>query len=151
MKIGEACNRDVVCIEADASVGTAARLMREYHVGDLVITRQRGSIRVPAGIITDRDLVLEVLATDLDIVSVTVGDLFASSELVTASVDEETETVIDRMLARGIRRIPVIGKEGQLAGIITMDDILELISEQLSGVVRLVTRQQDLEALRRIP
>ncbi len=150
MKTGEACNRHVIAIDGSASVGDAARRMREAHVGDLVIVREEGDHRIPTAIITDRDLVLEVLATDLDPDTVTVGDLFCATDLITASVDEELESTIDSMWLHGIRRVPVVDRNGHLVGLIAMDDILRVLSEQLSNIVRLIRRQAELEAKRRL-
>lgn len=150
MKTGDVCNPTVIGIDTGASVHEAARLMREEHVGDLVITQQRANARVPIGIVTDRDLVLEVIATDLDTDAVTVGDLFSSAALVTASVDDGLETTISRMHENGVRRIPVTHTDGTLAGIITMDDVLRVIADQLGTAVDFLTRQSDLEARRRV-
>lgn len=150
MKTGDACNRNVVCIEGDASVSDAARRMREAHVGDLVIVKQENGHRIPTAIITDRDLVLEVLATDLDADTVSIGDLFSSTDLITASVDDELESTIDSMWLHGIRRIPVMDRHGHLVGLVAMDDMLQVITEQLSNLVRLTKRQAELEAKRRL-
>ena len=150
MSVGDTCNRDVITVDTAASVHEAARLMRNHHVGDLIITRDRREEIVPVGIVTDRDLVLEVLATDLDPASVTVGDLFASSVLVTASVDDDLEATLARMREHAIRRMPIVETDGSLAGIITMDDMLQLIANQLERTVDLVVRQPDLEARRRV-
>ena len=150
MKTGEACIRTVVCIEPHAGIHEAARLMRQHHVGDLVIvdSGEDGKAR-PIGIVTDRDLVIEVLAMDLDLDRVNVVDLFCSPRLITVSVNEELETTLDIMWQHGIRRIPVLESDGSLAGILTVDDMVELLSEQLGLVTRLITRQLDIETRRR--
>jgi signal-transduction protein with cAMP-binding, CBS, and nucleotidyltransferase domain len=150
MKTGQACNRNTVYIGADASAVDAARLMRKHHVGDLVITQPHADSRTPIGIITNRDLVLEVIATEIDRDAVTVADLFASDRLFTASVDDELEDTIEEMKRRGVRRMPVLERDGSLAGILTMDDVLALISDQLSAIVRLVSHQQNIESNRRV-
>ena len=150
MGVGTACNREVVTIDAAGSVHEAARLMREHHIGDLILTQERGGQLIPVGIVTDRDLVLEVMAMDLDPDSVTVGDLFFAAELVTSSVDDELEATLARMREHAIRRMPVVERDGGLAGIITMDDMLQRIAEQLARTVDLVTRQPDVEANRRV-
>lgn len=149
MKTGTACNRSVACIDGEESVRDASRLMREHHVGDLVITRDERGRRVPVGLVTDRDLVLEVMALDIDPESVTVGDLFTGPRLITAAFDEELEETLHSMRSHGVRRVPVLQDDGTLAGIITMDDVLRLLAEQLLDVTRLVSRQTEIEAERR--
>ena len=149
MNTGVACNRTVVCIDASESIQDAANLMRVQHVGDLVITRWDDSARIPTGIITDRDLVLEVMAPGLDSDAVCVGDLFAGPDLVLAHVEDELEATIDKMRTHGVRRIPVVSTAGHLVGLITMDDILGIITEQLTDMVTLIERQTELEARRR--
>jgi len=151
MKTGEACTWDVVCIDAGASITQAARTMRERHVGDLVITRGHGQDLEPTGIVTDRDLVLEVLAEELDIDAVSIGDLFCSDTLAMARGDDEIEDTVDRMRDQGVRRMPVVDDAGRLMGIISLDDLLQQVSDQLAGLVDLIQRQPRLEARRRVP
>lgn len=149
MKTGQACIRSVVCIEAEASIREAARLMREHHVGDLVILASGEDRQRPVGIITDRDLTVEVIAMDVDMDSVSAGDLFASPKLITAGVDDELEETLEMMRRHGIRRVPVVETDGRLAGILTLDDVVEILTEQLSLVVSVITRQPGVEARRR--
>lgn len=145
MKIGELCNRNVVVIDQQESALAAARLMREFHVGDVVVVSSAGGRRKPTGIVTDRDLVLEVMASEVDPGSVRVEDIFSSPRLVTASVDDDLEETLDNMRAHGIRRVPVVEHDGSLAGIITVDDILDEVTDQLTDIVRLVATQQRRE------
>lgn len=145
MKLGEFCNRSVIVIEEDASALAAARLMREFHVGDVVIVRGTNGKRIPVGIVTDRDLVLEVLAQEVDANTVSVKDLFTAPRLVTASIEDGLEETLDNMRMHGIRRIPVVEADGGLAGIVTVDDILDEVTDQLTDIVRLVATQQKRE------
>ncbi|TVS15453.1 MAG: CBS domain-containing protein [Gammaproteobacteria bacterium] len=149
MKTGTACNRTVFCVDGNESAREASRLMREHHVGDLVITREERGRRVPVGLVTDRDLVLEVLAQDIDPEMVTVGDLFTGPRLITAAVDEDLEDTVHSMRSHGVRRVPVVDKDGALVGIITMDDMLGLMAGQLLDVTRLISRQTEIEVERR--
>lgn len=147
MSIGELCNREVIVIEPQASIADAVKLMRRHHVGDLVVVDQRGQQRVPVGVLTDRDIVIEVLAEDVDPGSITVGDAM-SGPLVTAREDEDLADVIARMRAHGVRRVPVVNAQGGLEGILAVDDILELLAEQMSGLAGLVRTEQQHEQAR---
>jgi CBS domain-containing protein len=139
----------VVVIEHTESAWSAAKMMREHHVGDVIIVRSENGRRIPVGIVTDRDLALEVVAQDVDPHEVLANDLFTAGRLITASVDDDLEETLETMRANGIRRIPVLGRDGTLAGILTVDDMLDLLSEQLTGIVHLVGLQRTREEHRR--
>jgi len=144
MSVSEYCNREVVIAEPGLSVAEAAVLMRRHHVGDLVVVRQEGERRVPVGIVTDRDLVIEVMATGLDPSTLTVGDLM-SGEVHTVSEGEVLMDAIALMRDKGVRRLPVVNGQGGLEGLLAVDDVLELVTEQLGDLVRLVGREQQRE------
>lgn len=148
MLVGTACNREVVVVERSASVSQAARLMRDFHVGDLVVVETQDGRRRPVGILTDRDIVVGVLARDVDAASVAVRDVMGG-ELITATEDESLPDVVKRMRAAGVRRLPVVDGEGTLVGILTVDDLLDLLSETLNDLTRLVTRELTREQRRR--
>ena len=144
MTISEFCNREVVFTKRDTSIPQAARLMRDHHVGNLVIVEKEAGVRRPVGIVTDRDIVVEVLAKDVPLDSVTVGDIM-SHDLLLGEEEDGLWTTIQRMRSRGIRRIPVVNAEGGLEGILTVDDIFELLSEELAMLVRLIAHEQERE------
>lgn len=144
MSIGELCNRNVVIVGRDESVREAARLMRNHHVGDIVVVEERKENRTPVGIVTDRDLVVEVLAKDIDPESVTVGDVM-SFELLTVHEQDSLWDVIPRMRHEGFRRVPVVNEAGGLEGILSIDDVIELLAEQTAGLAGLISREQQRE------
>lgn len=144
MSVGEICNREVVMVGARESVSAAAHLMRDHHVGDLVVVGDGDRAKVPVGIVTDRDLVVELLGEDVEPGKVTVGDIL-DHELWTANEDEDILEVLERMRERGIRRMPVVDGGGALVGILTLDDLLDLFAEQLDKMVRLIGREQRRE------
>jgi CBS domain-containing protein len=82
MSIGEVCSRNVIYATREATVAAAAKLMRQHHVGDVVVIHQEGAERMPIGIVTDRDIVVEVVALGVDPYAVTLGDLMSWGELV---------------------------------------------------------------------
>lgn len=148
MKVGEICNREVVVVDREAAILEAAQLMRRRHVGDVVVTEEREGLRVPVGILTDRDIVVELLAEQVPLEAVAVGDAM-SSELLTVSEEEEVMDAIQRMRGRGVRRVPVVDHSGALAGILAVDDLIDLIAEQLSDLVKLIGNEQQRELQRR--
>lgn len=144
MRTGEACNRTVIVVGRETPLGEAARLMREHHVGSLVVTDDADG-RVPVGIVTDRDMVVEVLAADLDYRTLTVAEIMGA-KLVTAREDDDCLETLKLMRSSGVRRVPVVTAKGDLAGIITIDDVLEIVAEELYEIVRAVGKEQSREA-----
>ncbi len=144
MSIGDICNREVVLVNKDSSVQDAARLMRVHHVGDLVVAEERDGRRIPIGILTDRDIVIEVIAEDVDVGSVAIGDVM-SFKLLTASEQDDTFDTIKLMQTKGVRRLPVVDKQGQLVGIVTIDDLIDLLAETLMDVAGLIAYEQKRE------
>jgi len=141
MFAGEYCNRDVVIASKADSLRDAIQLMRSHHVGDVIVVENVAGNNSPVGILTDRDIVLEVLAQDIDIDSVSVGDVM-SDQLVSVTEETGIEETLDVMRAHGIRRLPVINHAGALQGIISSDDFLELVAEQVQKLAGLVRTEQ---------
>ncbi len=148
MPISELCSREVIIVEAEDSALEAARLMRKHHVGDVVVIEKQNSIRKPVGIVTDRDLIVEIMATELDPTVITVGDIM-TPKLVTVKESASIFETIQYMRRKAVRRSPVIDDNGGLVGIITMDDLLQLLSEELSELTKIVDRETDKESRQR--
>ena len=148
MSIGEVCNRDVVIADRSDSILNAVRLMRKYHVGDVVVVEEKEGHRRPIGILTDRDIVVELLAAGVDLDALTISDAM-SFDLLTLRESDDLLDSIERMQRRGVRRAPVVDDRDALVGILTVDDIIDLISEQLRGVTKLIGRERSSEERRR--
>jgi CBS domain-containing protein len=145
MTVGQICNRVVVFAYRNTPLPDAARLMRENHIGSLVIVDESDRGRVPVGMLTDRDIAIAVVAQALDPRTLTAGEVM-SGELVTANEQDDMLDTLQRMRRRGVRRVPVLGANGTLAGIVTLDDLLELVAEQLGDVVKAIATEQSREA-----
>ena len=131
------CKRDV-------TVQDAALLMRNHHVGDLVVVEQPNGERVPVGILTDRDIVVSVIALGLDPASLLVGDVM-TGELMTANEDDDVYETIDRMRFKGIRRLPVVNSLGGLSGIVSIDDLIEFLAQEMGELSRISASQLEHE------
>lgn len=140
MKMGELCNRVVVVAEPRDSVRDVAKLMRERHVGCVVLVRGGADERVPVGLVTDRDIVLEVVAMGLEPADTPIGAVM-SAELFCVRDDQDAYDVLQQMRTRGLRRVPVVDAAGLLLGISTFDDFVQWESEQMVELSRLVERQ----------
>jgi len=148
MPISEICNREVVFALRNNSILEAAKLMRQHHVGDLVVVEDRGGVKVPVGIVTDRDLVVEIIAPELDSAAITVGDVMVP-ELAVVKEDTGVFESIQYMRAIGVRRLPVVDDSGGLVGILTLDDMLELLAEEMSALAKLIKHEQKNETMNR--
>ena len=148
MPISEICNREVVIVQRNNTILEAAQLMRQHHVGDVVVVEDRGGVKVPVGIVTDRDLVVEIMAPAIDQKVITVGDIMVT-ELATVKENAGLSETIEYMRAKGVRRVPVVDKGGGLVGILTLDDLLELLAEELLALANLVRREQKKETIGR--
>ena len=148
MSISEFCHRDVVCATRETTVTEAASLMRKHHIGDVIIVEQRGAKRIPIGIVTDRDIVVEVIAAGVDPRELKLGDLRLAS-LVTVREDQSYAQAVARMSAEGVRRIPVVAADGVLVGIITLDDMLWQLAAPLAALAGLTGRGRQFETMTR--
>jgi CBS domain-containing protein len=144
MKVGQYCKRSVVAIADNADVIDVAQLMRERHIGFIVVYEHGDDIRRPIGVLTDRDIVLGVVAKDIDPHSVTAKDAMTRQPLV-ANESDDLGDALQAMRMAGIRRVPVVDERGALTGVIALDDAIELITELLcdiSGSIKSEQRQE---------
>lgn len=145
MAIGEFCTRQVIICLPTETIAAAARLMREYHVGSLVVVAENGdATHVPVGILTDRDVVVGVVAKEVDPQQVLVRDLMRS-EFVSGQETESVFQIIDRMRTRGVRRMPIVAADRSLVGIVTADDLIELLAEEMNALSSMVARERQHE------
>lgn len=145
MRVADICNRDVVTLAAEASLREAARAMREHHVGDVVIVDARGPEQKPLGILTDRDIVVEVLARNVDLDSVAIGDTM-SFELLSICDDQSIDEAIELMRSKAVRRAPVVDVKGALVGIVSVDDLIGLVARNLAQIYALLVRGRERES-----
>jgi CBS domain-containing protein len=128
----------VATVTPDETVEQAARTMRDRRVGCLIVTQARH----PVGIVTDRDLVLRVVAEGINPRVARIGD-FATYDPITVLVGDGFETAVERMRVHGIRRLPIVNETGQVIGIVTADDLLALLGGELSAVCEAIQTSSD--------
>lgn len=150
MVVGEICSRNVVVAPKGESVTDAAKRMRTSHVGDLVVVETRNGRHVPVGIVTDRDIVISVVAGNPAYVHALLLSDVMSTDLVTAREQDTIEESVRKMHEHGVRRLPIVDEVGALVGILTLDDILRYLTAQQSELVALVAREQVRERQYRI-
>ena len=148
MSVGQFCNRDTIIVSPQDSIVEAAKLMRQHHTGCLIVTEDKDNMTLPVGIVTDRDLVIEILAAQIKPEDVSIGDVM-SFDLLTVRESDGLWDTLQRMRAKGVRRVPVVNEQGALAGILSSDDLLEILAGELGELAKLVTREQQRERLKR--
>lgn len=144
MLLKDLCSLDVACCGPDTSVREAARLMRRAHVGDLVVVDNPEGQRIPIGVVTDRDLVLEALAEGLDANHTAVARLMRQP-VVIANEDEDVTAVIARMRTHAVRRVPVVNARGATVGIVALDDLLRMLISEAGTLLEIVSNEQNQE------
>jgi CBS domain-containing protein len=144
MKLKELCVLDVACCTKETSVAEAARLMRQHHTGDLIVTDDSDGTREPVGIVTDRDIVMEVVARGQDPDRIQIGQIMAKP-LVVASGSENVATAIERMRTHGVRRLPIVDDNDAVLGIVTLDDLYRVLADHTAALAAIVSKEQTRE------
>jgi CBS domain-containing protein len=140
MTVGEVCVRDVIICSRTTPICEAAQLMFRFNVGDVVVIEESGK-RIPLGIVTDRDIVVGVVALKLNPALTTAGDVMKKA-VITVREDHGVFETVQNMRMQGIRRIPVVNGEGALMGILSIDDVIQLLAEEMTELAKLVSKEQ---------
>ncbi len=150
MTIGSICKRYIVTVDANDSLQKAAMLMREHHVGAVVVVEggTDGAGQRVVGIVTDRDMAIEVLARGGDASQVSVGRL-AQSRLVSVPDDADMAEAVALMQTNGVRRLLVHDADGLLIGIVSFDDLLPACVAPLAGLADLMRKGLEREVAER--
>ena len=144
MNIGTICSRETIIAKAGDSLLETARLMRKHHVGSLIIVSSEQNGFRPVGIITDRDIVVQAISEEINLDSVMAGDIM-SRDLLIAREDDDLFEAFESMCMKGVRRVPVVNAEGMLIGILSVDDLLEVIVDEMKNLIHLFKHEQQRE------
>ncbi len=149
MNVGEICSRTVAFVTEEMSLKQAANLMRSEHVGSLVVVREVPAGRMVQGILTDRDIAIVAVARDFDPQTLRAADVM-SPDVVTVNPTDSIYDTLATMRQKGVRRIPVVNPEGILEGIVSMDDILEVVADEMQMIVQAMARERTKEEKARV-
>jgi len=141
MKLEDICNRTLVTATPEESVVEAARRMRDEHVGCVVVLD--GGHR-PLGVLTDRDIVVAVVALDLEAADIAIGDVM-SAPAVNVRSSQSVEEALETMRGAGVRRLPLVNADGTLIGLVSADDLIERLAGACADLARIVVREQRRE------
>lgn len=140
MNVGEVCSREVYIFKPEEPLASAVAEMMKRHIGAIVVVDTEPERVRPVGIVTDRDVVRGQVALEKDLPSLTLRDVMTSAPL-TVSETSGIAEAIEHMRARHVRRAPVVSDSGDLVGIVSLDDLLPIVSEELGALARLVGSQ----------
>ena len=150
MTLGSICKRNVVVAPRNEMVVDAARRMRMLHVGTVIIVEERQGKQVPVGILTDRDIVLSIVASDAEhLPFLSVADAM-SDNILTAYEDTSLADGLRLMQERGVRRLPVVDHTRALVGIVTADDVIRYLADELGQLAKLINHEEQVERRYRV-
>lgn len=145
MHIAELATSQPVVCSPQTTIAHAAQIMRDRHVGDLIVADDSAGNPKPVGILTDRDIVVAVVAPGLDPDAILVGDIM-SVQLLTVPLEADPFEALTTMRVKGVSRLPVVDEDGNLAGVVSAADLLGFVTQELAGLAGLRQRQTAHEA-----
>ncbi|HEY9108902.1 MAG TPA: CBS domain-containing protein [Roseateles sp.] len=149
MRIGDICTRSIVTCRRDTRVAELARIMRDQRVGAVIVVDPKdGESPRPVGVVTDRDLVVRVMAKGVDPETVAAGDLLERA-LGQANETEPLREAVRRMRDLGVRRLAVVDDQSGLVGVIATDDVIKVLADVLLDVSEVASRQNGHKRRRR--
>ncbi len=146
MNVGSVCKGNVITVREFDELTAAAQLMRDKHIGYLVVAEPNisdGTIR-PVGVLTDRDIVVGVIARQVDPRSLRVGDVMTRQPVVVEEGDS-LEGALGDMRRIGVRRLPVVSRAGQLVGVLSLDDVIDVLARQMAALSGSISNEIQLE------
>src|SRR5512139_3300352 len=135
---------NAVTVPPEESIDECAKRMHAEHVGCLIVVEQTDGIQFPIGMLTDRDIAIEVVAFGLDPRAMTAGDVMSERPAVVEE-DDDLLDALAHMRERGVRRLPVVRPDGALSGMLALDNLLEALGEEIDGVVGVMRAQRTKE------
>ena len=145
MNVGDICTRDACIMSPCEPLVLALREMHDRHVGSVIVVRVERGARYPVGILTDRDVLCAQVRRQSDVFALNVSDVMTPDPL-TLKEHTEIAEALGQMRARGVRRAPVVGEEGELIGVLSLDDVLPEISRNLAVLASLLGSRREVSA-----
>lgn len=144
MLVSNLCSRHPVIVAVGAPISDVALLMRDKHVGAVIVT-EGGPERFRAvGMITDRDIIRAQFERTADMSRLSAGQVMTRNPLVIGE-EESVDGAIAHLRARGVRRAPVVALDGTLMGLISVDDLLTHVARKLANLAEVVEWQPRTE------
>lgn len=142
MAIKDLCSEKVVSADKNMKIDKAALLMKRNNVGALVVTENESS-KIPIGMITDRDIVINAIASGLPLTT-KISQVMSGTPF-TVDIDSGIAEVIEDMERNGKRRVILVDKSGEACGVVSADDLIQLLAREVNGIGQLIQRQPENE------
>lgn len=137
MSLGQMCRRDVVTVEPGTTVSEVAKIMEDKNIGSVIVNG--GSDKF--GIVTDRDIALRVVNRCLDPVRTPIEEIMTQNPVLTLRDNMGLLEALDQIRKSAVRRFPVVDMDGNLKGIITLDDIIRLLGKEIADVASVIENE----------
>jgi CBS domain-containing protein len=147
MNVGKLGKRNVVTVREYEDLTQAAQIMREKHIGYLIVVEPNlaDDTLIPVGVLTDRDIVVSVVGKDINPRELRVGDVMTRQPVVIAE-GKSISAALKEMRRIGVRRLPIVGTSGQLVGVVSLDDILDSVAGEMLEVAGSLRNEQLIES-----
>ncbi|HUN25749.1 MAG TPA: CBS domain-containing protein [Steroidobacteraceae bacterium] len=150
MNVGNLCERHITTIGPRDDLTVAARLMREKHIGYLVVVEPEPGTNAlrPIGVLTDRDIVVSVVAKNADPKALLATDVMSMQPITIGDADP-VDKALQTLRRTGVRRLPVVGSRGELVGVLSLDDLLDYVSGEIQNLSAAVRNERQIEGVLR--
>jgi len=145
MSLRNMCRKDVVSVRPGTMVNEVVRLMEEKNIGSVVVQNagERGE-KEKFGIVTDRDIALRVVGKNLDPTKTLIDDVMTQNMVLILSENLGLLEALEQVRKSAVRRFPVVDVDGNLTGIITLDDIITLLGKEMADVASIIENEGPL-------
>lgn len=137
MSLSQLMTKEITSLPETATALDAAKYMTDMNVGSVIITDEKEK---PVGIITDRDISTKIVAAEKDPKSVKLKDIMCSP-VVTINVGKNIIDATRLMGEYWVRRLPVVNDEGKVVGVLSMDDVLIFLSQEIQNIANALKRE----------
>ncbi len=145
MSLGNMCRKDVVTVGPETMVSDVTKLMEEKNIGSVIVKNIiEGADREKFGIVTDRDIALRVINNNLDPANTPIDDVMTQNLVLTLREDMGLFEALELVRKSAIRRFPIVDIDGNLKGILTLDDIIRLLGKEMADVANIIENEGPL-------
>ena len=151
MSIKSLCRKEVVTVEPGTMVEDVTKIMEEKNLGCVIISRDQADWKdlgirgaKEFGIVTDRDIALKVINKRLDPTKTPIDSIMTNGNLVILRDDMDLLEALEHVQNSAVRRFPVVDAEGNLRGIITLDDIIRLMGKEMANIAQVIENEEPL-------
>ena len=145
MNIERLYTRKVTAVAQSTTLREAAQLMRDRHIGCLLVTEKAPFDHRAIGIVTDRDIVVQAVAAGADPMETTIAEVM-TSKIARVTHEGDAHEALAMMAALGVRRLAVTGDDGAIVGVLSFDDLVDGLAVEVADLARTIRTARSHEA-----